>query len=147
MEDKNLDHNDVAKFHIRNFKKNKIVADFFPLARFNECLARCINGFLIDPRGDLYKCWIDIGDKDFKIGSVLKPDILNKEVLIKYITGVDQLEDDECRKCKILPICAGGCVKDRINKMENGRNTDYCHPMKNNVESYLDVYYQIKKSE
>jgi uncharacterized protein len=144
IEDCNTDHQAKADFQMKNYHQYGVTTNFFPHSKFSECTARCVNTIVVDPIGNFYKCWEDIGDNAYCIGSLNSNLIENKDVLVNYLTGEDHLENYDCINCNILSICNGGCPKDRLNK-KNNNSLDTCHPMKNNVESFLDIYYQIKK--
>jgi len=50
---------------------------------------------------------------------------------------IDPYQIEECRNCKILPYCNGGC--DYLRKI----GKDACPPEKNYLEDYLKLYYRI----
>lgn len=50
---------------------------------------------------------------------------------------IDPYKVGECRECKLLPYCNGGC--DYLRKI--GKNA--CPPEKNYLEEYLKLYYRI----
>jgi uncharacterized protein len=67
--------------------------------------------YLIDPHADIYKCLTFVGLKEHAIGRI------NEEGEIAEYTPVyydwmsrDPLTIKECRNCKILPACGGGCA-------------------------------------
>jgi len=65
---------------------------------------------VIDPDGDLYKCWLDVGNKTFKCGSIDKPFLVTEE----YARWVLSTLPDKCMQCEYLPICCGGCAAHRV---------------------------------
>ncbi len=81
------------------------------------CDANSINSFVIDPDGDLYKCWHDLGYKGTSCGSVMNKDTDRAKRFheIDYITW-EPFEIDNCRNCKALPICMGGCLYQRFHR-------------------------------
>lgn len=50
---------------------------------------------------------------------------------------IDPYQINECRECKLLPYCSGGC--DYLRKI----GKDPCPPEKNYLEEYLKLYYRI----
>lgn len=108
----------------------------------NTCIATSHQGFVVGPKGELYKCWEDVGKKDMVIGSVHKrPFLTNPELLARYTIGTDPHSDMSCIECKIFPICGGGCVKMRMQKQQFGvGNIEYCSPLKDSLERQLDLY-------
>ncbi len=81
-----------------------------PKVKLNHCLADRIDSILIDPSGDIYKCFQNVGDTKYCIGNLLK----NENILdiqargSRYILS-SPLENMSCSSCDILPLCMGGC--------------------------------------
>ncbi len=50
---------------------------------------------------------------------------------------IDPFQNEECKDCKILPYCNGGCAY--LRKITK----DACPPEKNYLEDYLKLYYRI----
>ena len=91
---------------------------FYPLPKDNYCGADQINSFVIQPNGDIFKCWDDISAKP--IGNV-KDGINNYKGKLFEMSKwmlTSPFDDKECRKCKYLPICMGGCpyLRKRLGK-------------------------------
>lgn len=138
-----LNKNDYSKFLVEQFyvKKN-INLNYFPSAPDIECMAKHINAFLIGADGDIYKCWVDIGNKGKRIGNINDPSIKNYDILAQYMVEMDVFEDSKCRECILLPSCLGGCPNERIKSATN-EDIDYCSPMVNNLKSFLEIQYLI----
>lgn len=81
---------------------------FIYLPSFNPdvCGAVCKDTFVIDPIGDLYKCWNEIGMKEYSCGNIYS-NLMNENVK-KWDTYDHEFYED-CKSCKFLPICMGGC--------------------------------------
>lgn len=116
-----------------NFKiKNKFnMINSFPRLVYNACGADSQTSFVINADGNIYKCWDDIGIPDRVIGSLVRPSVGNVKVLMDYML-YDPTED-ECKRCKFLPICMGGCphkrLFDRVNR---------CTYMKYRLPEYIE---------
>jgi len=87
----------------------------FPKLRTNYCLSSSLFSFCVDNKGNLYKCWDDIGIKDRSYGNIESWNINNPfktadnlNILTKYLNSPGIL-NEECYNCVWLPICAGGC--------------------------------------
>lgn len=80
----------------------------YPVLVSNSCTADSINSFVIDSDGKLYRCWEDVGFLELSTGNIDKI-LLNKN-FTNYLNR-DIFLKDECAKCKILPICMGGCPR------------------------------------
>jgi uncharacterized protein len=136
-----------SKFMLEQFEKNGIeTLDFFPTITLGECCARHINSFVIDPEGEIYKCWNDIGMKGREIGNVHLTEITNPTLAINYLTGADPLEDMDCQNCFYFAICYGGCPYFRLkNKFENTQK-DCCAVIKGKLNEFLKTHY-LKKNK
>lgn len=107
-------------FHKKGFQTD------YPLKQKKGCTATMISGYVIGPKGEIYKCWMDVGDESRVIGNIMDSKFSNTNLLFKYINHGSCTDDNKCLKCKFLPICNGGCPRERIaNKFEKG-NYDLC---------------------
>jgi len=130
---------------LKNEFKNNIYSDLIemPKSYSIECESRHKNDFVIDPVGNLYKCWEDIGIEKNIVGNLKEPLNINDE---KYLIQADPLTNDQCIKCKYLPICGGGCPVTRMREQYFGEKTDNCTIYKGNLNFFLESYY-IKKTK
>lgn len=87
------------------------------------CTAHFENSFVIDPKGYLYKCWVDVGHPQRAIGN-LKDGITNGNLACQYMLGTDKFTDVKCLKCSLFPICDGGCSRYRFD--DNYKTSDLC---------------------
>jgi len=108
----------------------------FPKPLYGFCGAIQLNSFLIGPEGNLYKCWNTIGMKDKMIGNVSEG-ITYPHRFIDWMKW-DQFAGKECLKCKVLPICMGGCP---YTGMTTGVE---CESWKYNLLEMLKLYYKNK---
>lgn len=110
----------------------------YPRRNNNYCGACSINSYVIDPDGDIYKCWSDIG---FKSKSMLnlKSEARTAENWINEwsYTMYDVFALEKCAECKFLPICLGGCPHYYINNGE-----PKCDKVSFTLESILKKVYQ-----
>ncbi len=72
------------------------------------CVAASNHGFVIDPGGELHKCWSDVGNREAYLCNIREPLVINKK-LLKWLSYEPLTMFTECRECKFFPICAGGC--------------------------------------
>ena len=84
--------------------------NLYPNRQFLSCSALSANGFVIDPSGDLFKCWTDVGIKDRNVGNVKEGPKLNSNFTRWVLADLP----DKCRKCSTLPFCQGGCLYDTV---------------------------------
>lgn len=90
----------------KQYTENKdFISTKLPTIRTLGCGTLGNSSYVIDPEGNLLKCWNYVGDESKIIGNVATGELMNKENL-KWLTfGIN----DKCSKCKLLPTCAGGC--------------------------------------
>lgn len=127
-------------FHEHNLEFN----NFYPDYVRQECAVRNPLGIVIGPEGELYKCWNDVAKPDKVYGNV-DGGITNEKVLYDYLTKADPFDDDRCRACLLLPVCAGGCPYARIIDMDKKTNKA-CPLNVTNLADYLWEHYLCKKS-
>ena len=103
-----------------------------------NCYASCPSVFAIDSKGDLYKCHRVLG-KGQKYSSRNVKTGIEKNEIYKFFCNTD-LVYEECKDCKLLPVCQGGCkINAYIYKDEHA-----CSPIKaifpELIEEYLKNY-------
>ena len=119
---------------------------FYPAGnRHGTCVATSHNGFVVGPRGELYKCWEDVGDEQMVIGDVHeKEPITDPELRALYALGTDAYDDPECLACNALPICGGGCANRRLRAQHFGEEgLMVCSPYRDHLTDYLEEYYDV----
>ena len=89
----------------------------YPLTSVGGCGAMRPDFFVIDPDGYLHKCLNPVGMKEEAIGHISKP-VGFTPGLVTYLTW-DPMEDEECSKCDILPICSGGCLWNKLHGLHS----------------------------
>lgn len=112
----------------------EFMANSYIKPRNLSCSATKYNNFLVDPQGDLYKCWSQIGNKDMIVGNVKDGERLNPE----HVKWMTLNTPKECEGCKRLPLCKGGCGLLRIN---NG-NKPVCDVGLANYKNSLELKYK-----
>ena len=123
-------HEEYAHFSHDAFVKAGFTARqlreiFYPARRF--CRGQRHAYYVIDVRGDVYKCDGYIGEQDHVMFNIFDdPD----ESSLHAIT-FDATRDEKCSACCILPLCHGNCIWER-------RKTEMpCHPLKYTIADYL----------
>ena len=109
----------------RNFKLNNKIS-----TKLGVCGAVSDNSILIDPLGDLYKCWNDIAYKDKNIGHIKAGISMNNEYL-RWM-DYDPMKRKVCLECTLLPVCMGGCPHSALN------NINKCTSKKHNLRKVLE---------
>lgn len=111
----------------------------------NTCIATTHQGYVVGPRGELYKCWEDVGRHDRVVGSAhAEPFLTDPALVARYGIGADPHGDGECLQCKVFPVCGGGCVNRRMRTQQFGEGgLEFCSPLKELLEPYLDAYLDV----
>jgi uncharacterized protein len=134
----------ITKFIIEEYKKHR---GFFAIGAYPDflldkaCIAESYYNYLIDPQGNLYKCWNDIGINDRIIGNINSKGKSNYIQLSKYLFDADPFNDEVCKQCKHLFLCGGGCVSRRIKDLNNKKKNS-CHIFKDNIKALLELHYE-----
>ncbi|GHT32040.1 radical SAM/SPASM domain Clo7bot peptide maturase [Bacteroidia bacterium] len=136
-----LNQTDQANFAIKNGDKYSFDKFYYPQTSVSECSARVMHNYVIGARGELYKCWCDVGNEDKIVGNI-KDGITNTNLYTKYMCDADPLYDKNCVECSYFPICNGGCPFVRLKHEES---MDVCTIQKNRLKDFLTLHY--KKNE
>lgn len=81
------------------------------------CMVPKLLNFVVDERGNLYKCLESVGREDESFGNVrtfdfAKPQTGRMDVLSSWYDFAWP-NDEECLSCCLLPVCLGGCPQRR----------------------------------
>jgi uncharacterized protein len=107
------------------------------------CGANTLALHVIDPQANILKCWCHLGRADKNRVGYIKED--GEVVYTDYKTlaiwmSWNPFEIDECLKCKVLPICMGGCMYH--NLMGETDTIDIgCTHRRHNIEEILKLFY------
>jgi len=113
-------------------EKKGIIDWELPDNRPRACAAVCNNAFVVEPDGTLQKCFNLIGYKDEAVGSLDEGLVYNKKH-IEWLT-YEPFETPKCKKCKIMPLCWGGC----INRTKSDPTTDNCRSLRHNINQVIE---------
>ncbi|NSW89831.1 MAG: radical SAM protein [Firmicutes bacterium] len=121
--------------------KRKIKIDFLPAKDRGACSALLANHVVVAPRGELHKCTYTIWNPDESFGKIDRPFEWN-ENLEKWM-DTSPIDNENCKNCRILPICMGGCLRNMIIKDTAPTNTEgCCMQYKYNIEKFLKLKYR-----
>lgn len=71
---------------------------------------------VIGAEGEIYKCEHHVGQSDKVIGNI-KYGLNYNDFLLKFIENEQQ---EQCKSCKIFPICLGGCPAQKLDLPKGG---------------------------
>lgn len=144
-----VNQREEAEFHIRQYEKYGIASQEFNISMkgMRNCMAEHIDTDMVGPKGELYLCLQDAGNKDAEIGSIFNGKN-NLRLISAYCSGNLTFNSEECRDCKVVTFCGGGCVNKRYRKIKYGEEHQVCAAYKDQdmLERYLDLHYEIKKN-
>ena len=122
-----------SKYNLQFLLRNNIpLQTSYPRPRGNHCVSDFYNGWVIDDKGYLYKCWNDIGEIEKSVGNIhLEHNIVQNTDLISEYSSCDFLDDPKCKDCKLVPVCMGGCPHSRMEGKVS------CHQLRFYMKDYL----------
>ncbi len=143
-----FDSGDKGQFLVDLYREYGINAlSVFPHMVLGGCTMTRRNAYVVGPKGELYKCWDDVGREELEIGSVDSFTNWNMPLVAEGMIGASFLEDEKCRECFFFPICDGGCPKMRMLNKRDGENRDTCSYFKNHIRTLLELHYESKKND
>jgi uncharacterized protein len=111
------------------------------LLRNEYCGANSTNYFVIDSKAKLLRCYNDLGTADVNgigyIGSDGREVIDKPANLLRWLSW-DPFSIEECRDCKVLPMCMGGCSYKRVRHGEGAELG--CITIKFALDEFLEMY-------
>ena len=104
-------------------------------AKFVSCTAERFHSYAFDEKGNVYRCWNDVGNELMSFSTV--DQLLRDNGKVKTRNIVPYLDngyqfDDECLRCKLLPVCMGGCIMKR-----NFMKERTCTPIKFHTDDFV----------
>lgn len=124
--------NDCIKKYYNSMKGSDYsVRSFF-------CEAEHVHSYAIDELGNVYKCWNSLG-KDEEIYCTVDDETPNPQIVSHYFAR-DPYTESDCIECPYIPICAGGCLMQKL--LNGGKN--FCSDAKYNyiraVKNEIDIH-------
>ena len=134
-----------SKFYELLIEKGFITdySSIYPERKAIYCGASHINSYSIDPDGLIYKCWSDFGSFENNLGNIMDLS-KGKNLKASHISWLtwDPFDFNQCRKCKFLPLCMGGCPHNGM-KLNGGRPE--CSEIRHYLEAIIKNHYKCIK--
>lgn len=139
----------MARAEFARFEQNSFLSDaahyqalvtrLTPRPHF--CGATAGTLFVIDPDGDISRCWSSAGVATERIGSVydLGSDMSASAVAKKW-DEVSPFLNRACSRCKVLPLCMGGCAYPRLFARAN---QSQCESIRYQIRFAVETIAQI----
>ena len=101
------------------------------------CTAVRTNELVVGARGELYKCYDNVGNPHEVIGHLRSWQDPNDRVLkwLRY----DPFADAGCRSCIALPTCMGGCAHNEMTDPGDAKCSTFRLTHRRQVEEYADA--------
>jgi uncharacterized protein len=117
-----------------------LLSNYSPSAGY--CEADYVNHFVIDPDCNLHKCTVAF-DEEHRIGHITPEGKaeMNVPLLAKWMLR-ETMERENCRACRILPLCMGGCGFTTL--CNKGRNVCSTINSENMAVENLKLLYRNK---
>jgi radical SAM additional 4Fe4S-binding domain len=125
-----MEREDIASFISHSIDCGGCGGKFYPQLGQKGCSANSISSFVVGPSGELYKCWNDVTDPEKVVGTIFSPEVTNRQLHADYAISSLWYENPECRTCKLLPVCDGGCPYYAIRNLRQGAHYNMCSPFK-----------------
>lgn len=110
------------------------------------CMYRRTNQPAIDPEGNIYHCLEHLGRPSLRVGNICKGTMSFAKIAEMAFVG-NPFDDEECRRCNVLPVCGGGCPQD-ITYCTDRTHKTYCSPHKQYLADMLPhLYRQFVKAQ
>lgn len=116
--------------------------------KFYSCGAISSKSLVIEPNGNIQKCYEFVGDNTKCIGNILnQSNELDENLTLKNLTdwySWSPFDQKECLNCKVLPLCLGGCPMYSLTEKEDFDISYKCSNLKYNLESTLKIFLKYK---
>ncbi len=112
------------------------LADRYPSPWPLKCSAQVDNAFMIDPKGNLYKCITDASMTERAHFNINSGQHLNTKRTVE-IRESSPFGSAACENCRFLPLCQAGCPTENVDGMTPGF---MCTDLKYSLEWRLNEY-------
>lgn len=101
--------------------------DFFPHIDLQKgCMVNWNNSFIIGPSGEMYKCWNDFNSPEKIIGYIQDKKLTNPSLVCHYLYDTSIYNTPKCKRCRLFPICDGGCQWLKYKNIFENKQYDTC---------------------
>jgi uncharacterized protein len=104
------------------------------------CTAERLNGHVIAPSGNIFKCWHEVTmNPDHATGSLIDDQQPFQRHNEDRWLGWDSFERSGCRSCDVLPLCHGGCPLEAMRRPDSDRGA--CEQYRYHLEPILELHH------
>jgi len=125
----------VAKYYALASKMGfDVVLGGLGIGKLVYCYAEREEQYIVNYNGEVFKCSVSDFSSSNRVGYISGDGDFIKDGP-KWDTWVNmKLFEDKCEPCVFLPLCMGGCRKDRLENKDTG---SYCHLVPTNTSYAL----------
>lgn len=138
------DFSRVETEYFRLLLEHGFRVDKLPAPSSTFCMAQMVNSFLVDPQGELYRCFNHVGNAAKSMGNI-RNEINYSHPNFRRLFAFDPFQDPRCFACDLLPVCMGGCPSRRS---ERDLSADQlCESWKHNLQPMLEIIARSRQAE
>jgi uncharacterized protein len=116
-----------------------------PSPRTTPCTAVRENDLVIGSEGELYKCYLSVGNPNEVIGNIR--DYRNTNSRVNKWLAYKPYENAECCECIALPVCMGGCAHHAFDAVQyENRCGTFRHNHKQVIIDRVDAFNAPERS-
>ena len=105
------------------------------------CVATSYSGMVVEPNGDLKKCWAEVGESH-SYGNIVDGELPTLDEVSPWLDWDPYRPGSQCYDCKMLPTCGGGCPLPWIR----GEPVKCRFYSENEFSRFIEASYKLRKS-
>ena len=135
----NLSPNEISKsiteyYELASTLGYDVVLGGLGIGKLVYCYAEREDQYIINFKGEVFKCSVSDFSSDKRVGYIDSSGVLIKDSKQWDAWFNMDLFEDKCNSCVFLPLCMGGCRKERLESKTTG---SYCHLVPTNTSHVL----------
>jgi len=138
------DFSRVETEYFRLLLEHGFRGDKLPAPSSTFCMAQMVNSFLVDPQGELYRCFNHVGNAAKSMGNI-RNEINYSHPNFRRLFAFDPFQDPRCFACNLLPVCMGGCPSRRTERDLSVEQL--CESWKHNLQPMLEIIARSRQAE
>ncbi|MDR1181732.1 MAG: SPASM domain-containing protein [Bacteroidales bacterium] len=96
--------------------------------------------YILDPFGEIYSCWEDVGNRNMVIGNYIN-DTIQWTNMLDLWHNQNVANSEKCINCEYVFFCKGGCIARRV--VQDGKfGAGFCNSFSHTFEYAVNLVYQ-----
>ncbi len=144
-QEKTLEAKEYAKmvvekyFYAQRIGMKTAIDNLFTGSVYRYCIVDSDSQFIISPTGKLFKCGESyLDDEPGIIGGINSENQIEIDERKKVFWDKDPFAFKECKNCKLMPLCLGGCQMKRLIKKQESCSPEYKYTIKELIRHYYE---------